>query len=86
MIVLLAKSSRHDNLASQLVYGTFDMICTRGLQVETGNPEIVLQSIMDHTMKRLVNYKKGIDPAVTDSSATHIMDDVVEIESHHDRK
>ena len=63
-----------------MVFSAFNIICTRGLQVKTGNPEIVLQAITNHTLKGLVRYKKGTTPAATEPGLAHIMDDAGEMD------
>ena len=57
--MLLLMTDGKNELAPMLVYSVFDVICSRGLEIEKGNPEIVINSIQDQKMTELVAYKKG---------------------------
>ena len=57
--MLLVTLDGKTELAPTLVYAIFEAMCSRGLEIEKGNPEIMINSIQDQKMTKLVAYKKG---------------------------
>ena len=57
----LTTSDGKKDLAPTLVYVIFEVMRSRGLEIEKGNPEMVIVAIDNQKMMRLVKYKKGTD-------------------------
>ena len=57
--MLIINSDGTRDTATTLVYSMFEVMRTRGLEVENANPEIVISAIEDKLMKKLVRDKKG---------------------------
>ena len=57
--MLIINSDSTQDIATTLVYSMFEVMRTRGLEVNNTNPEIVISTIEDKTMKELVQYKRG---------------------------
>lgn len=52
--VLLLKSDGKQDIATLPVYSMFEVMRTRGLEVDNANPEIIINAIEDVTMKKFM--------------------------------
>ena len=54
--MLLVSADGKTELALTLVYAVFEVMCSRGLEIEKGNLEIVINSIQIQKITKLMAY------------------------------
>ena len=59
-MILLMTDGKYE-LVPTLVYSVFDVMCSRGLEIEKGNPEIMINSIQDEQKGTTVTTEQACD-------------------------